>query len=430
MAEMTHSPVGASSCERWWNCPGSNAFIARLPKAETSKFAAEGTAAHEVAEKVLTNRVAYKAVWPASSLVGEIVEADDYQFKVTEEMAESAELYANTILQDALEIGCTLRGNIEVESRGTSDSWKHWDKKTQDSIYQPWVNIEKSFELTDVDPEARGTNDASIQRPGEKLIVYDYKYGKGIAVEPVENKQMLYYAIGAAGENLMNFKTIELVIIQPRASHADGPVRRWATTPEYVARFKAELTKRIAKTREENAATCTGKWCRFCNAKMICPAMRTTVNNVAKMDFQAPVSKNVLRRPMELTPAELKLFLDNAEILETYISDVKAHAFSLLDSGGYIEGYKLVRSGKAHRKWTDESVVATMLELELGVDAEDLYNKTLKTPAQIEKMGKSAKATVQSYCYKPEGGLTLARDADFREKQIASSITDFADIGL
>lgn len=426
MAPNGHSLVGASTCERWWNCPGSCALIAKLPPADTSKYAAEGTAAHALCEDVLTNKIHHSAQWDATYKIGEEIEADDLIFKVTEEMADAANLYVNTILEDIQRIGCTLRGSLEVEGK---DSWKHWDKKTQDKPYTLWTNIEKGFELKDIDADARGTNDASIFRPGEILIVYDFKYGAGIPVEAKENKQMLYYAIGAAGDKLMDFKTIELVIIQPRAEHPQGPIRRWVTTPEYVAKFKEELRQHIAETRNPNAKTATGAWCRFCNAKMICPAMRDKSYEVAKIDFSKKPEENKIKLPTELTKDELKLFLDNTELLENYIAEVKAYAFKLLDRGESIDGYKLVRSSKTHRKWNDtDENVATMLSLELGVDRAALFDTKLKTPAQVEKLVKGSKEIIGSYSYKPEGELKLVREDDIREKQAPSAIADFSAI--
>lgn len=436
MPPVLHSSVGASSCERWWNCPGSNALCAKLPPAAPTKFAAEGTAAHALCEMVLKNKIHYKCKWNATSEIGEVYEADDFQFKVTEEMANAANLYVDTILEDAKRIGCTIETSIR-KNPTPSDLQRPWealDKETRESIYVPWTNIEQNFQLTDVDTDARGTNDASIFVPGETLIVYDFKYGAGIPVEAVENKQMLYYAIGAAGDNLMSFKNIELVIIQPRAEHKDGPVRRWVTTPEYVAQFKKDLKQHIAETRTPDAKTNTGKWCRFCNAKLICPAMRDKSYELAKIDFQKPASANTVKLPQELTEQELKLFLDNADLLENYIKEVKAYAEKLLESGKTIEGYKLVKSTKTHRKWNDtEENIASMLELELGVDYDSLFTKTLKTPAQIEKLHKGSKDILASYWYRPEGKNVLVREDDQREKQIPSAITDFQnleDLGL
>lgn len=424
--ELGHSLVGASSCERWWNCPGSNALIAKLPTPPNTKYAAEGTVAHALCEDVLKNKVCFDARWDATAKIGEIYEEDDYQFEVTEEMAEAANLYVNTILADAKRIECNLRKSVQL-SGNNKEAWKHWDVLTQERINQRWVNIEQSFTLDDVDSEARGTNDASIYVPGETLIVYDFKYGKGVPVEAIENKQMLYYAIGAAGDKLMDFKSIELVIIQPRAEHPQGPVRRWVTTPQYVNTFKQELAKRIKATRTSDK-TETGKWCRFCSAKMICPATRSKVNEIAKVDFQEPVKSNALRTPDQLTPLELKTLLDNADLIENYIKEVKEYAFNLLNRGGTVEGYKLVKGGKAHRKWENEELAASMLELEFGED--EIYKTSLKSPAQIEKLGNSAKEVVELYAVRPDSKLVLAKDEDVRERQNQKALADFDDIDL
>ncbi len=437
MPPLGHSSVGASSCERWWNCPGSNALIAKLPPAPPTKYAAEGTAAHALCEFYLKNKVHFNCKWNAENCIGETYEADEFKFIVNEEMAAAANLYVDTIMEDAARIGCNLRRYVQL-SGNNKDSWQHWDKDTQERIEQVWVNIEKDFELKDVDSDARGTNDASIYVPGETLIVYDFKYGAGVPVEATENKQMMYYAIGAAGDKLMEFKTIELVIVQPRAEHPQGPIRRWITTPERIAQFKNDLKEHIAQTRNPEAKTQTGKWCRWCNAKMICPAMRDKAYEVAKVDFATPVQNNVIRPPEQLTKEQLKLFLDNMDLFENYINDVRKYAFNLLNKGDTIEGYKLVRSGKTYRKWNaEDGQIAPMLELELGLSREQIYETKLKTPAQIEKLFKGSKKSVdnskdvlKAYWYKPEGELKLAREDDIREKQTPAAIADFSELGL
>ena len=53
-ADRAHSELGASSCERWWNCPGSVAASRGMPN-RSSPAAELGTAAHEVAELCLRN---------------------------------------------------------------------------------------------------------------------------------------------------------------------------------------------------------------------------------------------------------------------------------------------------------------------------------------------------------------------------------------
>lgn len=406
--DLDHSQVGASTCERWWNCPGSNDLISSLPVPPPTKYAAEGTLAHKICEGGLATMVNHpnNAICQCTGAIGREEEIDGFLIERTEEMALGAQLYQKTIKEDAKRIGCVSKtGHIVKE----------------------WVNIEQSFKLDDVDPEARGTNDASIYVPGKTLIVYDYKYGKGVPVEAVENKQMLYYAIGAAGDKLMDFQSIELVIVQPRAEHPQGPVRRWVTTPQYVNTFKQELGKRIRATRVSKE-TETGKWCRFCSAKMICPATRTKVNELAKSDFQEPIKANALRTPDRLTPLELRTLLDNADLIENYLKEVREYAFNLLNRGGTVEGYKLVKGGKTHRKWKDENLATSMLELEFGEN--DIYQTSLKSPAQIEKLGDSAKKVVELYAFRPESKLVLARDTDVRERQNQKALADFDDIDL
>lgn len=405
--DLEHSQVGASTCERWWNCPGSNALIESLPVPPPTKYAAEGTLAHKICEGGLATMVNHpnNAICSCTGAIGREEEVDGFLIERTEEMALGAQLYQKTIKEDAIRIGCIKSGRIVKE----------------------WVNIEQGFKLDDVDPEAKGTNDASIYVPGKTLIVYDYKFGKGVPVEAIENKQMLYYAIGAAGNKLMDFESIELVIVQPRAEHPQGPVRRWVTTPQYVNTFKQELGKRIKATRTSDH-TETGKWCRFCSAKMICPATRTKVNEIAKADFQEPVKANALKTPDRLTPLELKTLLDNADLIENYLNEVREYAFNLLNRGGTVEGYKLVKGGKAHRKWENEDLAASMLELEFGED--EIYKTSLKSPAQIEKLGGSAKEVVEMYAIRPDSKLVLARDTDVRERQNQKALADFDDIDL
>ena len=52
---MAHAKLSPSSAERWMTCPGSVALCDGLVD-EGSSFAAEGTAAHWVAEQILLGK--------------------------------------------------------------------------------------------------------------------------------------------------------------------------------------------------------------------------------------------------------------------------------------------------------------------------------------------------------------------------------------
>ena len=165
--------------------------------------------------------------------------------------------------------------------------------------------------------------------------------------------------------------------------------------------------------------------------------MRDKTYELAKVDF-AKVENTSIPAPETLTKEQIKLFLDNADLLENYISAVREYAFNLVNRGETIEGYKLVKSGKTHRKWKeeDENIVAEMLALELGVDKDSLFETKLKTPAQVEKLVKGSKDIVGSYSFKPEGALKLVKESNIKESQKPTAIADFqletaiADLGL
>ena len=53
-SERAHSEVGASSASRWMTCPAS-VKASRGIENKSSKYAAEGTCAHELADYCLTN---------------------------------------------------------------------------------------------------------------------------------------------------------------------------------------------------------------------------------------------------------------------------------------------------------------------------------------------------------------------------------------
>ena len=51
MASSSHASLSPSSAHRWLTCSASVELCATLPKPESSRFAEEGTAAHEAAER-------------------------------------------------------------------------------------------------------------------------------------------------------------------------------------------------------------------------------------------------------------------------------------------------------------------------------------------------------------------------------------------
>ena len=379
--KTTHSSVGASSCERWWNCPGSVRLISTLPPQEASEYAEEGTKLHAVVAYALMHKL---EAWEAAQQMIGSKEYAGICDSVSMEDTDHCQTCIDVVLEDLA---------------------KYPGAK---------LEIEKQFQLTSIHPDARGTNDANIAVFLKKLIVYDYKFGRGVSVEVEENKQMMYYGLGANQEG--DYDQIELVVIQPRAIHRDGPVRRWSLHRSDLLGFGAELKLRIEATQTTNAELKCGDHCQkyFCPALAVCPAVKQMVGEVAIGVFDEP--KVELPKAEELKPSDLKRVLDSLPIIDAFIKAVEAHALNILNNGGCIEGYKLVRK-KSNRQWKDEEVVKKKWP-KLAVEVVE----KIKSPAQVEKSlaeimtKKEAVKIVEDFCYKPDAGVTLASAEDPREE--------------
>lgn len=412
--EKTHSRIGASTAKRWMNCPGSVALLEQVPRKPATKYAAEGTVAHSVAEYFLNNGIT-DCLAKDHPLLGTEHEQDDFTITVTNEMIEGANLYAKTIFGDMMKLGL-LRFPPHMRMY-----------KDREDI-KDYLNVETSFNLKSIDDELFGTNDASVCVPFQKLIVYDYKYGAGIPVDPIENPQLMYYALGVAeafgGLDNLGLSEIELVIVQPRAKHDDGPVRRWTTTPERLQEFAKEVKAAVAATRKKDAPCKSGSWCRFCDAKMICNAVRDEVNKIAQMEF-APVDLDTklagkytnMQPPSvnDMSAEQIASVLEKAPMVKDWITEVENKALELLKAGFPIPGYKCVAK-RANRVWVNENEVVANFEPLYG---DEIYTeRKLKSPAQLEKV--VGKDSVKDLVTTADAGFTVAKETDKRPAVIAA----------
>jgi len=323
MTKPIHSPIGASSAERWFNCPGSVELCKDAPERIESKYAREGSNAHHLAEVCLK-----ESLLPLELIDYEYTYTEhdkEHTYIVTKEMAEAVKVYVDVIAKDKLILGSYV------------------------------VEVEKSFDLDTLHEGLYGTNDCCLISR-DKITIYDYKHGKGIPVEVGENKQLLYYALGA----MLNYKNvifeIELVIVQPRAFHKDGPVRRWSLSVKELFLFSEHLQAAAIRTEEKDAPLVTGKHCRFCPAKAICPEQEKLLRNATDHDFQEilPSSKVLDSKTLDLQ--KLINIKASGDQIREFLSAIDDHLFHMKLSGKDVPGYKLVKK-RGVRKWKDEKQV-------------------------------------------------------------------------
>jgi len=264
------------------------------------------------------------------------------------------------------------------------------------------------------------------------LYVCDWKFGRGVVVEP-DSDQLKAYAAGALAAFPGICNKVVLTIIQPRIPF--DPVKSVEYTVEDINRWvRYDLVPALNKIDLEVPYLCPSekacKWCPLAKDPSKCRARYEMAQQVASDVFSvfAKLPQNQPQNIDLVTPEELSELMQKIPMLDQYIKDIKGYALHQVASGRGIPGYKVVR-GRSLRKWVDEEQAQHALEL-AGYELEDLSEVKFYSPAQVEKVIGKKKAKEDFFTtlvFKPEGKLTLADVADKRPAVQMDASTVFAD---
>lgn len=375
-----HSRLGASGSSRWLSCPGSYGMEAPFPD-ESSEFAREGTAAHELAEICLVDGA------PAEHLIGLGIEVEGQTFTVDADMAANVQVYADAVLTRA-------------EGKG--------------------LMVEQRFDLSPLNPPIPmfGTADAVIWDPATKTLeIWDLKYGRGVGVEVPGNTQLMYYALGAMLEVGVQPAKIITGIVQPRYAHEDGPVRSHEYTFDEIKDFMstllfgAEHAVEVADDPAEHLHP--GDHCRFCKASAVCPAQAAQANELALAEWTGEtVEVEEIPPATSLTSDQMLAVLDKGDAVKRWIDAVHDHALELALEGN-LPGWKAIE-GRSNRRWTDEEAAETFLAGR-GLKKNERTTSKVLSPAQAEAALKrtgydvSGSRRLGELITKPQGKPKLAR---------------------
>jgi hypothetical protein len=352
-------------------CPGSIGLSATIPEHDTTTvYAAEGTAAHELAEMSLREGV------DPLMYVGKRIDG----IGVTKEMALAVGMYVDKV--QALAESCGAEPQLEVR-----------------------FSLAK---LRDPGPPVPmfGTADCVVYDEGRNhLHVMDYKHGRGIVVEAEENSQLMLYALGAVLQLGVKPDRITVWIVQPRAPHREGVVRDFTFSWERMIDFRHEL--------EADAPLAVGDHCRFCPAQAVCPAQKDYALVVAQDMFEVEPTPESLPAPDTLTVEDMNVVLDHAPMIESWLRACRAYVQEKLERGEDHPEWKLVAK-RATRKWKDEAEAQEVLR-DLGIEEHDLIETKTISPAQAEKLLRREGVEVPPHLIKKDSsGNTLAPDSDPR----------------
>lgn len=358
-----HNKYAASGAHRWMVCHGSVKASAAVVVPPPSPWAEDGTEAHELLEFALKGR-----------------------------------------FRNSIEALCSF-----------PQTWTHRADDEESRCDSVQVALDYVYELLDSYPDAilvcehtatlrtpltddcGGTNDVCVIVPSLQLLyVVDFKHGAGVAVEVVENKQLLLYGLLAIDgmQDLLRAHqttgfTITLAIVQPRAFHPAGPVREWLVPDGRFTRYLAEVEDAIIECEADKPTLTPGEeQCRWCVAKTTCVALEQKAMQAVSVNFASvrDVRQALLPQPHQIPADRLSYILQCQSMVEQWFADCYEHALSLAKAGHYIPGFKLVEAD-ARRKWHGNEVdVAAKLMALTGAKADDVMPRKLIGITDAEAM--------------------------------------------
>ncbi|GHV27356.1 hypothetical protein FACS18948_4600 [Clostridia bacterium] len=369
-----HAPVSASSAERWIHCPRSARLQEQFPD-NASAAAAEGTAAHKLAENKLRSALGVKQpVLPVS------------QFNCLE-MEGHTDDYVTFILEKLSQAKATC--------------------------HDPLIMVEQRVDFSEYVPEGFGTADCIIIADGT-LHIIDLKYGQGVLVEATDNPQMQLYALGALElyDGIYDITTVSMTIFQPRREN----VSTYTVFKESLYDWAVNILKPVALLAYKGEGEfLSGEWCRFCRASATCRARADEKLALAQCEFAKP--------PL-LSDDEIAAILPQLDGLVAWANDLESYVLKSAMGGKRWPGYKLV-AGRSNRKYADDTAVAKVAE-EAGYH--DIYRKTLLTITEMERLlGKPLfNDLFAGLITKPQGKPTLVSSSDKRpELSLSTAEQDF-----
>ena len=249
--DKSHTVASPSALHRLIRCPGSAVLCKYVPE-KSSVYAEEGTLFHAIMENILKSKIGER-------ITDKFIKGFIDQ-KSTTSMTEEMINEMIDCVQDA----------VEWFNLNFADS-----KQIIPETKLPMYYSDRDYGTADV-----------IVLFDDRLVIVDWKYGKGVDVSPNNNPQLISYAVSALkylssqGIDIRNFKEVETIIYQPRIYTGDTVKSCKYTMQELVQQSKSikEAVDKVYEiySKPKNSKIVTSNLsasdeaCKFCPAKMVC----------------------------------------------------------------------------------------------------------------------------------------------------------------
>jgi len=247
------------------------------------------------------------------------------------------------------------------------------------------------------------------------LRIPDLKFGHGV-VDVFENWQLLTYAF-LAWEFVLRlnpgqhnaFKTIELVIVQPRANHPAGPTRKWSFDADHIRTYRNKILGAMAEAALENPPIRTGAHCRYCPGLLACQGSAIAASYA--MEYAGTLTHGemkpaALSHELELVDRAFKMLRDR----QTALIEM---GLALNKAGDVVPGWESRRDPGA-LAWDGDH----MLTIGDLMDVDLRKSEAPITPTQAINQKLLTEKQVLALATRRMGGLTFKRVDHARAKRI------------
>lgn len=361
-----HSRLAPSAASRWTVCTASPAYLqanAYRIVERSSRYADEGTKAHEVAEAIMRGE------------------------PIPEGTSEETLRY--------------VTGYVDFCKSLTPDG----------TINPRFIEVEVPLFYK---KEDSGHVDFATMSPErDEVCICDYKHGAGVKVHADYNKQLAIYARSFVEEydlaGWVNDATkISISIYQPRCRDlvddfedltiepsenepAKSIASTWKVSWSELLLFTEKEIGIPAQLISDNAThllrfTSSESACRWCPASAFCDTRVAALSAGSPVIRQMALPEKVEPTPPEqITDENLAQILRHAPDVKKWLTQCEEYAFNRAMAGNPLPQTKLI-AGRGTRKWTDEEAAVVVLE---SANVEP-YEKKLISPSAAEKLLKEA----------------------------------------
>ena len=367
-----HARLAPSASKQWTKCTASLAYIEanrhRVPEDTGSRYAEEGTKAHDYAAAVLTGKMAPSEIPDGAESRDPDFPDSDFRTPVTAYVEHCLALVPE-------------------------------GKKPEVEVSVPLF----------YQPEQSGTCDFAMVAQ-DRVVVRDYKHGVGVLVRSEENTQLAIYTLSLVRDYdlLYNFGPdtgIDMAVFQPR-HHEGAEQAPWVTTLADLEAFCKDIEyraiqARTAVDRVQEKLNCGGRDftakeileaapgakfapgegddspCRWCDARGFCdaraahciepmaPFVRDPVEFISAMPSEddpegaTPEERLLTTLDGPLSDETLVGFYRSWGRLKAFFSDVADYLAQRAEEGRPAQGTKLVLGREGNREWADEDAAET-----------------------------------------------------------------------